>query len=569
MEEILLKGSRKKLGDILVKAEVITEEQLQKGLEVQNEKGIQLGKALIQLGYTTQKDIIKALSEQLGMSYISLSNYQIDTTVLSTVPENLAREYKLIPLFKIGSTLTVGMADPLDVFAIDEISRESKLEVEPAICSEDEIIQTIDHYYGSTSSMDEVVQIIQDDESIVDRISDDDIDLRDIGVDDAPIIKLVNLLFSQAVKDKASDIHVEPEEDKLIVRFRVDGILHLIYTQPKKLQNAIISRLKIMAELDIAERRLPQDGRFQVKVDNRDIDVRVSTIPTVNGENIVMRLLDKSNILVKLEELGFTKKILEDYKVLLTRPYGIILVTGPTGSGKTTTLYSSLNTLNSEKNNIVTVEDPIEYRLKMIRQTQVNPKIGLTFAAGLRALLRQDPDIMMVGEVRDTDTAKVAVQSALTGHLVLTTLHTNDAPTAITRLMDMNVEPFLVSASTIGIIAQRLIRCICNKCKVSYEPTEHILKELRLSTNNRKFTFYKGKGCRECRNTGYKGRIGIFELFVIDDNVRDMIMRRANLTEIKKYAHKTGMKTLRQDGILKVIKGFTTVEEVMKTTAID
>ena len=324
-----------------------------------------------------------------------------------------------------------------------------------------------------------------------------------------------------------------------------------------------------MAELDIAERRLPQYGRFQVKVDNRDIDVRVSTIPTVNGENIVMRLLDKSNILVKLEELGFTKKILEDYKVLLTRPYGIILVTGPTGSGKTTTLYSSLNTLNSEKNNIVTVEDLIEYRLKMIRQTQVNPKIGLTFAAGLRALLRQDPDIIMVGEVRDTDTAKVAVQSALTGHLVLTTLHTNDAPTAITRLMDMNVEPFLVSASTIGIIAQRLIRCICNKCKVSYEPTEHILKELRLSTNNRKFTFYKGKGCRECRNTGYKGRIGIFELFIIDDNVRDMIMRRANLTEIKKYAHKTGMKTLRQDGILKVIKGFTTVEEVMKTTAID
>jgi type IV pilus assembly protein PilB len=564
----LLRGGRKKLGDILLKAEIISEEQLEKALELHQQKGIRVGKALIQLGYTTQESLIKALSEQLGIPYISLSSYQIEPSIISLIPENLARTHKLIPLFKIGNTLTVGMVDPLDVFAIDEISMKSKLEIEPTICSEEELDQTLDHYYGSTSTMDEVVQIIQEEEDFVKEKKIDEMSLKE-AADDAPIIKLVNLIFSQAIKDKASDVHVEPEEDKVIVRIRIDGVLHQAYSQPKNFQNAIISRIKIMAEMDIAERRLPQDGRFQLRVEDHDVDVRVSTIPTVNGENIVMRLLDKTNVLVNLDDLGFTQTNLEKLKNLINKPYGIILVTGPTGSGKTTTLYAALNSLNGEEKNIVTIEDPIEYRLKMVRQSQVNPKIGLTFAKGLRSILRQDPDIIMVGEIRDTETANVAVQSALTGHLVLSTLHTNDSPGAISRLIDMGVEPFLVSAATIGILAQRLIRKLCPKCKESYEPTPEVLRELKISTDGKKFTFYRAKGCRACRDSGYKGRIGIFELLLMDDNVRNMIITRTNLTEIKKYVMKNGMRSLRQDGILKVIKGITTVEEVIRATQID
>ena len=561
----MLKGGRKRLGDILLKAELISQEQIEKALELQQQKSIQLGKAFIQLGYVTQDDIIKALSEQLGIPYISLSNYQIDPEVISLVPEATARENKLIPLFKIGNTLTVAMVDPLNVFAIDDISMKTELEVEPAICSEEELNQTIDNYYSSSTTMDEVVQIIQDevrDESVE---SLKELDSR-ASEEDAPVIKLVNLIFSQAIKDKASDIHVEPQEDKLVVRFRTDGILHQIYEQPKSLQGAVISRLKIMADLDIAERRLPQDGRFGVKIDKHDADIRVSTIPTAHGENVVMRILDKSSGIVPMEGIGLTQKNLEVFNKLIARPYGIILVTGPTGSGKTTTLYSALNSLNDETKNIVTIEDPIEYKLGRVRQSQVNPKIGMTFAAGLRAILRQDPDIVMVGEIRDRETATVAVQSALTGHLVLSTLHTNDAPGAITRLLDMGVEPFLVSAATIGIIAQRLIRKLCLKCKKPYKPSPKLLKDLGLNPSSREFTFYKPKGCRLCRNTGYKGRIGIFEIFMIDDNVSDMIVNRAQQKDIRNYAVKNGMRPLRQDGLLKVVKGLSTLEEVLKVT---
>ncbi len=561
----MLKGGRKRLGDILLKAELISQEQIEKALELQQQKSIQLGKAFIQLGYVTQDDIIKALSEQLGIPYISLSNYQIDPEVISLVPEASARENKLIPLFKIGNTLTVAMVDPLNVFAIDDISMKTELEVEPAICSEDELNQTIDHYYSSSTTMDEVVQIIQDevrDESVE---SLEDLDSR-ASEEDAPVIKLVNLIFSQAIKDKASDIHIEPQEDKLVVRFRTDGVLHQAYEQPKSLQGAVISRLKIMSDLDIAERRLPQDGRFGVKIDRHDVDIRVSTIPTAHGENVVMRILDKSSGIVPMEDIGLTQKNLENFKNLISRPYGIILVSGPTGSGKTTTLYSALNSLNDETKNIVTIEDPIEYKLGRVRQSQVNPKIGMTFSAGLRAILRQDPDIVMVGEIRDKETATVAVQSALTGHLVLSTLHTNDAPGAITRLLDMGVEPFLVSSATVGVIAQRLIRKLCLKCKEPYKPAPKLLKDLGLNPSSREFTFYKPKGCRLCKNTGYKGRIGIFEIFMIDDNVSDMIVNRVQQKDIKSYAIKNGMRPLRQDGLLKVVKGLSTLEEVLKST---
>jgi len=564
----LLKGIRKRLGDILIEANKISEEQLKQGLELQKQKGIPLGKALEQLGFITQQEIIVALSDQLGIPYISLTTYQIDTSTLALIPESYAREHKLIPLFKIGNSLTVAMVDPLDVFTIDDLSNKTKMEIEPAICSEEELNQVLDQYYGATSSVDEVVQIIQDQDKDLMEDEIDEISIKE-AVDEAPVIKLVNLIFTQAIKDKVSDIHIEPEEDLLRIRFRVDGVLSEAYVQPKNLQNAIISRIKIMAEMNIAERRLPQDGRFQMKIEGKEVDVRVSTFPTVNGENVVMRILDKSNVITRLEDLGFVPKVLKEFKRLLSLPYGILLVTGPTGSGKTTTLYSALNSINSMDRNIITIEDPVEYRLKMIRQSQVNPRAGLTFANGLRAILRQDPDIILVGEIRDSETANIAVQSALTGHLVLSTLHTNDASGAITRLIDMGVEPFLVSSSCMGIIAQRLVRKICPKCKEAYKPSENLLKGLNINTDGRDFTFYRGKGCRHCKDTGYKGRIGIFELLTLDDEIRDMILGKASTSHIRKVALKKGMKSLRHDGIIKVINGITTVEEVIRATQLD
>jgi len=564
----LLKSIRKRLGDILIEAGKINDQQLKQGLELQKEKGIPLGKAIVQLGFITQQEIIVALGDQLGIPYVSLTSYQIDTSTLALIQEPYARENRLIPLFKIANALTVAMVDPLDVFTIDDLSNKTDMEIETAICSEEELNQVLDQYYGSTSSVDEVVQIIQDQDSVAMEDELDEISIKD-GVDEAPVIKLVNLFFTQAIKEKVSDIHIEPEEDLLRIRFRIDGILNEAYVQPKNLQNAIISRIKIMAEMNIAERRIPQDGRFQVKIEGREVDVRVSTFPTVNGENVVMRILDKTNVIVNLEDLGLIPRVLKEFRKLLVMPYGILLVTGPTGSGKTTTLYSALHSINAVDRNIITVEDPVEYRLKMIRQSQVNPKAGLTFAAGLRAILRQDPDIIMVGEIRDSETANIAVQSALTGHLVLSTLHTNDAPGAITRLVDMNVEPFLVSSSCAGVIAQRLVRKICPKCKESYKPSKNVIKELNISSDGKDYTFYKGAGCRHCKGSGYKGRIGIFELMMVDEEIRDMIVGKATTAHVRRAALKAGMKSLRHDGIIKVLNGITTIEEVIRVTQID
>ena len=561
------KGGRKKLGDILIAAGQINDEQLQKALEYQTKHKIALGKALKELGFVTEHDIIVALSDQLGIPYVSLSNYQLDPAVLSLVSENVARDNKLIPLFKIGNTLTVAMVDPLNVMILDELNRKTELEVEPSICTEDELNQTLDQYYGSKGTMDEMINIIEetDEQGAEEEVAD--IALSEEA--DAPIIKLVNLILVQSVKEKASDIHVEPDEDLLRVRYRVDGVLREVFTQPKNLQNAIISRLKIMADLNIAEKRIPQDGRIQIKVENKDIDVRVSTIPTVNGENVVLRILDKSNVILNLEDLGLTPKNQKLFIELLKKPYGIIMVTGPTGSGKTTTLYSALNYLNSADKNIITIEDPVEYRLGLIRQSQINPKAGLTFASGLRAFLRQDPDIIMVGEVRDAETANVAVQAALTGHLVLSTIHTNDAPGAVTRLVDMGVEPFLVSSSTAGIIAQRLIRKICPKCKEEYKPSSNLLKELNIAHDGKKITLFRGKGCRQCKDSGYKGRIAIFEILILDDNIREMVLEKVSSIKIKNYALANGFKTLRHDGLLKALKGITSIEEVMRATQLD
>ncbi|MCH7781524.1 Flp pilus assembly complex ATPase component TadA [candidate division KSB1 bacterium] len=526
---------------------------------------MQLGKALIQLGVTTQEKIMEALSEQLELPSISLNTYHIDTSVLANIDENFARTKKILPLFKLNNTLTIAMVDPLDVFTLDELGQKLSLEIEAAVCTEEDLNNALDLYYGTSGKVDEVVQFIQEKEKEEEPIELEEIISGDAGADEAPIIRLVNLIFSQAIKEKASDIHIEPEEDLLRVRFRVDGVLHEMFVQPKNLQYAVTSRIKIMAELNIAERRLPQDGRFQIRVDNHDVDIRVSTIPSAHGENIVLRILDKSNLIVNLDDLGFTKKARKEFATALDSAYGVIIVSGPTGSGKTTTLYSALHSINSLDKNIITIEDPIEYRMKIIRQSQVNTKIGMTFAAGLRSILRQDPDIIMVGEIRDSETASVAVQAALTGHLVLTTLHTNDASGAVTRLIDMGIEPFLVSSSVMCVVAQRLVRKICRNCKSSYDASDALIKELKLQPG-KKYTFYEGKGCRNCKETGYKGRMAIFELLMINDVIRRMILEQKSALDIRDYALKNGMKTLRQDGILKANNGMTTVEEVMHST---
>ncbi len=444
---------RRRIGEILISKGLIVEEQLTEGLNTQKRTHARIGEILVEIGYLTENDVFEALGDQLGVPFVSLSFYSVDPNVIQTVPENLARQHKIIPLFKIGNSLTLGMADPLNLTVIDQVVRAVGMDVEPAICSETDIERAIDHYYGTSGSMEEVIQVLGVEEDEFDDAVDTST-LAQMAVD-APIVKLVNLIMAQAVKDRASDIHIEPEEKLLRVRYRVDGIMREVYTQPKKLQNAIISRIKIMSNLNIAEHRIPQDGRIQMMVDNRPIDMRVSTLPTIYGENLVMRIIDKSNLMLNLSDLGFGEQE-GTLRNILASPNGIILVTGPTGSGKTFTLYSALNEVSKIEVNTITLEDPVEYRLPLIRQSQVNVKAGMTFAAGLRSILRQDPDIVMVGEIRDAETAKIAVEAALTGHLVLATLHTNDAPGALPRLIDMGVEAFLVSTAIGGVIAQRL-----------------------------------------------------------------------------------------------------------------
>jgi len=555
-------AKRRKLGEILIASGLITQEQLTEGLGLQKQAGKKIGETLVDIGYITESDVYGALGEQLGVPYVSLSFYSVDPNVISLIGEAFARQHKVIPLFRIGNSLTLGMADPLNLAVIDQVVRATNFEVEPSICSDHDIAQAIDHYYGTTSSMDEVIQVLEGEEGG----QEEAVDTRSLAAmaSDAPIVKLVNLMLAQAVKDRASDIHVEPDESLLRIRFRVDGILREVYTQPRRLQGAILSRLKIMSSLDIAERRVPQDGRIQIMVEGKQIDLRVSSLPTVYGENIVMRFLDKSNLRVRLSDLGFGD---EEPRVrsILARPNGIILVTGPTGSGKTTTLYSALNEVSNIEVNTITLEDPIEYRLPLIRQSQVNVKAGMTFAAGLRSILRQDPDIVMVGEIRDSETAKIAVEAAMTGHLVLSTLHTNDAPGSLPRLIDMGVEPFLVATAMGGILAQRLVRRICASCKGQIIANEATLKILGMEGQN--VTLYKGAGCRICNNTGYKGRLGIYEILLMNEELRTLTVENASADKLRRAAINAGMKTLRQDGFIKVLQGLTSVEEVMRVTA--
>ena len=524
--------------------------------------------------------ILETKASLFNVPYIDLVNYEIDPEVLELIPHQVARQYLIFPLFRIDGTLLVTMVDPKNVEAIDKLTRLTQLDISPALSSREAIEETITRYYGESQnasinvSSEEIKDILEVMEAESDEV-EESANTQDLErlAEEAPVVKMTNMVLTQAIADGASDVHLNPEETQLRVRFRVDGVLRDALTLPRNQQEAIISRIKILSSLDIAEKRVPQDGQLRIKLsDGRDIDIRVSTLPSAFGENVVMRILDKSAALLKLENLGFEDDVRENLYEILNSAYGIMLVTGPTGSGKTTTLYASLNYLNTVEKNIITLEDPIEYRLPLIRQSQVNVKAGMTFAKGLKAILRQDPDIVMVGEIRDSETGGIAVQASLTGHLVLSTLHTNDAAGAITRLSEMGVEPFLVSSSVLGVLAQRLVRKICPECREEVEPDfevpPEILTKLGLVGKEKQLTFHKGRGCKACRDTGYKGRVGIIEILRVSDRVREAILQRKSTDEIKVIAREEGMRTLVEDGWMKVFKGLTTFEEVMRVTNV-
>ncbi len=567
-----VKRSEKKLGTILLDDGLITDEQLQKALEEHQKTSEQVGECLVRLNFVTPDKVTAALGKQYGMPYITLSEYEIELSVIKALEEEVARKYKVIPVDKSNSTLTVALSDPTNIHLLDDLKLKTKMNIVPLISLESEINKAIDKYYGKNDE-DSLNTFLEDinkqevDADIVDINVEED---SDSGLDAAPVIKLVNLIVSEAIKVGASDIHIEPEEKKIRVRYRIDGVLHEMPPPPKRLQNAISSRLKIMSELDISERRLPQDGRFKMRSGNKVVDFRVSILPTVFGEKIVMRLLDKSNLMLDMERLGFEPESLDFFYKAINSPFGMILVTGPTGSGKSTTLYSALSKLNDPEENIITVEDPVEFQIEGINQVQAKADIGLTFAEGLRSILRQDPDIVMIGEIRDLETADMAVKAALTGHLVLSTLHTNDAPSAISRLNNMGIEPYNITASLILVVAQRLARRICANCKKPYKPSAELLKSLGLQNRVKPDTmFYEGAGCEICNGLGYKGRLALYEVMSVTDELRDAIIKGAISTELKRIARRNGMITLRESGLRKILDGKTTVKEVLSNSVAD
>lgn len=565
-----LEPRRMRLGEILIKRGVITEEQLNEALNLQREKKGRLGEHLIKLKYAKERDILVALSQQTGIPFQDkLSIDDIVPEFIEKISINYAKKNHVLPVKINDSCAIVAISDPLDIFTLDDVSHLLGMPVSPVLVSPAVIEDAINKVYDRTQSTAEKMMDDLEEEESLDVIAHELEEPTDIleATDEAPIIRLVNSLLYQAVKERASDIHIEPFEKDLSVRFRVDGILHEIIRPPKRFQNSIISRVKIMAKLNIAEKRLPQDGRIRVKIAGKDIDIRISTVPTTFGERVVMRLLDRSTVLYGLNEIGLSPEKLSIVEKLLQRNDGIILVTGPTGSGKTTTLYAFLNKKNSPDINIITIEDPVEYQLKGIGQIQVNPKIDLTFANGLRSILRQDPDVIMVGEIRDLETAEIAIHASLTGHLVFSTLHTNDSAGAVTRLIDMGIEPFLISSSLVAVIAQRLVRVLCPHCAEEYVPDEEELTKLyAVSDSRKKIVVKRARGCSECMNTGYKGRTGIYELLLIDDDIRSLIIKKTDSNTIKSLAIKKGMDTLKVDGIKKVLKGITTMEEVLRVT---
>jgi len=565
---------RDKLIDILINGKLIQKKDLDKALDIQKKAGGSLGKILVEQGAISQEDLMVSMSRQLCIPPINLAKYKMDKSLTQLISEKMAKQYSIIPVSRIGKVLTVAMADPLNIFAIDDIKKLTHYQIEPILATEIDIKEAVNKLYGVHTQGD-IAKILEDlepaDIEVMKEGAEDHEEKVDVGEiaeesQKAPIVKVVGLILNEALKRRASDIHIEPQERLLKVRYRIDGNLHDALTLPKKNQNAIIARLKIMSKLDITETRLPQDGRFKINFDGKEIDFRVSVLPITFGGKVVLRILDKSSLSIGLDKLGFLPGPLATFKTALERPYGMILVTGPTGSGKSTTLYSIVTQLNTPDRNIITLEDPVEYEVAGITQIQARSEIGLTFASGLRSVLRQSPDIVMVGEIRDFETADIAIKASLTGQLILSTLHTNDSSGAITRLIDMGVEPFLVASSLVLASAQRLMRSICPNCKEEARIPQKVLERLDIKSDK----FYKGKGCSKCNSTGYYGRFGILEALVIDDKVRDMIMAKASSDEIKDYAIKhQSMKTLRDNAFENFKIGVTTLEEVLRVTSED
>ncbi len=567
-----------RLGDLLVKEKIITPEQLEQANKTQKEQSCRLGSALVKLGFLTDEDVTNFLSRQYGVPAINLSYFEIDQAVVKLIPFETAKRYQILPLSRVGASLTIAMVDPTNVFAMDDIKFMTGFNIEPVVASESSILAGIEKAYGSATKEEDLATVMQS----MSEMSDEDVELQteqqqmelselEKAADEAPVVKLVNVVLGDAVKRGASDIHIEPYEKEFRVRFRIDGILQSIMSPPLKLKDAITSRLKIMSKLDISEKRLPQDGRIMLKMNvggrKKQLDFRVSTLPTLWGEKIVLRLLDKENLRLDMTKLGFEAESLVKFEKAILKPYGMVLVTGPTGSGKTNTLYSAISRLNQPDTNIMTAEDPVEFQLAGVNQVQMKEQIGLNFAAALRSFLRQDPNIILVGEIRDFETAEIAIKAALTGHLVLSTLHTNGAPETITRLMNMGIEPFMVATSVHLICAQRLVRRICKDCTDVMEVPPQTLIDAGFTPEEAKTVkTQKGKGCGVCNNTGYKGRCGLYEVMEVDDEIRELVLVGASSLELKKKAIERGMITLRRSGLIKVAAGMTTLEEVARET---
>jgi type IV pilus assembly protein PilB len=554
-----------KIANQLVESSLISQQQLELALTEQTKSGGSLGYNLVKTGAISEKAFAEFLSQTYNAPAVDLDELEADEHSIELIPPEVATKFQVVPIKREGRILTVAMANPDNIFAIDDIKFITGLEVRPVVATETAIKRAIDRFYESADSLAEVMKDMQEDFEIVEDM-DDDTGVAEAMSEDAPVVKLVNSLIADAVNKGASDIHVEPFEKKLRVRYRIDGVLHEMMSPPYKMKGAVTSRLKIMAELDIAEKRVPQDGRIKIRIGAKKIDLRVSSLPTIFGEKIVMRILDKTNLQIDLTKLGFHPEALAKLVKGIEMPYGMVLVTGPTGSGKTTTLYSALNKINLPEYNIMTAEDPVEYNIDGINQVMMHEEIGLTFAAALKAFLRQDPNIVMVGEIRDLETAGIAVKAALTGHLVLSTLHTNDAPSTINRMIDMGIEPFLVASSVNVIMAQRLLRRLCLKCKAKEKIHPEALRELGVTSDD-VFDIYMPVGCAACSNTGYSGRTGIYEVMPISEAIREMILNRASSTEVKEQAVREGMITLRQDGILKLKAGITSLQEILRESA--
>src|SRR5579859_7349094 len=569
-----------RLGDLLVKEKIITSDQLDKALRAQRENGpnSRLGSTLVHLGFVTDEEVTNFLSRQYGVPAINLQYFEIDASVVKLIPEETAKRYQILPLSRVGASLTIAMVDPTNVFAMDDIKFMTGFNIEPVVASESAIMEAIEKAYGGSGqneNVDELLASMGEEADVELQADQEEMDLSELekSADEAPIVKLVNIVMSDAVKRGASDIHIEPYEKEYRVRFRIDGVLQHIMSPPMKLKDAITSRIKIMAKMDISEKRLPQDGRIMLKMQiggkKKQLDFRVNCLPTLWGEKVVMRLLDKENLRLDMTKLGFEPESLEKFQRAVLKPYGMVLVTGPTGSGKTNTLYSSVSLLNKPDTNIITAEDPVEFQLHGVNQVQMKESIGLNFAAALRAFLRQVPNVILVGEIRDSETAEIAIKAALTGHLVLSTLHTNDAPSTISRLMNMGIEPFLVATSVNLICAQRLVRRVCANCKEELEIPEQALIDAGYSPDEVKTTkIYHGKGCSTCNKGGYKGRTGLYEVMEVNDELRELILVGASALELKKKAIEQGMITLRRSGLVKVALGQTTLEEVLRETVL-